>query len=194
MGFGDALKGNSSKSQSTQTRASSSSSSSSGVSRTGLSVPSGTNPGDFPVKTRASPQYVVTEVDGEFGFLSNVEVPEVVMEKSWYSANWEYEDKQPGEWKRVWWTKQAFRRTAYIVEQESDENLLKVLADNPEYADELITECCRSYDTDQSISKHRTCAVCGEELHIRYDDIREVQKQPVCSEHTMEEVDEAGLL
>lgn len=193
MGFGDALKGASSSTRSSKTSGSASTSTS-GVTRTGLSLPSGTDPADFPVLTRASPQYVITEDGGGYGFLSDVEVPEVVMEKSWYSANWEYEDKQPGEWKRVWWTKNAFRRTAYIVEQESGEDLLKTLGEDPEYADELITRCCRAYNTETEISKHRTCAVCEEELHVRYDDLREIDKQPVCSSHTVDELSEADLL
>jgi hypothetical protein len=194
MGFETAFEEATDKSRSSSTSSSSSSSGSSRSTTKGLSLPSGTNPDDFPVFSIASPYAVIRETDDGYEFEANT-VTAVEMKKTWYSAPWEYADHKPGEWKKVWWRQSAFRHTAHVVDDVTGEDLRTLLSEDVSRALDIIHEASNKYDRDGSEwSPYRTCQVCGEDLHVRYDQIEEVNKRPVCSDHTIQEVASSGIM
>jgi len=200
MGFKDALDSFNSGSDSSDTSTSSSSGGSStssrGTTRQGLKVPSGTKPDDFPIYSIAKPYAALTSTDDGHEFRTDADVTAVEMQATWYGT-WEYADMQPGEWSKVWWSHDEFMHTRHVVEQETEYDFRKLLSRSPDKAADIIRESARSYETDDSgISMTRTCQCCGEELHIRYDEIAEVgdQKRPVCDDHTAGELADADLL
>lgn len=198
MGFEVFNQDTSSSSSSTSSSSSGSSSSGSSSSRTttkGLSLPSGTDPDDFPVFSIARPHAVIRKTGDGYEYESGVGVTSVEMKKTWYSAPWEHADHRPAEWVKVWWRQGGFRYTAHIVEDVTGHDLRELISDNPERAVDVINEASNKYNRDDSgWSDYRSCAVCDTELHKTYDEWKEVQNRAVCTHHTIEEVVESGLM
>lgn len=203
MGFSnfdaDIDESDSSSSSGSSSSSSSSNSTRSSTSRStgkGLSLPAGTESDDFPVYTVASPYAVIREKsDGTHEFVANTGMVSVEMKKDWYSAPWEYADRQPGEWARVFWTEQSFRTFQHRVEHVTGEDLRSVCASDADKALTLMRQAATEYEKDApEWSSHVSCAVCGEHRHVVQDEFERVNNRPVCSHHAIEDVIQAGVL
>lgn len=162
----------------------------------GLSTPSNLDPEDFPVYSIARPYAVFAETDDGIEFRTDADVTGVEMERSWYTSPWEYADKKPGEWLRVFWSEHEFRRIEHIVEDQTHLDLREVISDNPENAHKLITRAVKDYSNPEHTgpSNMRECPVCGADIDVTSDEYEEVENKAICTDHSIEEVVSAGFL
>lgn len=100
----------------------------------------------------------------------------------------------PEHFERHWMDPNSFRRVHYIVESVLDRDLRKMLKEDAEMALRAIDESARVYETDRSISETRPCPVCSEDLHPVWDDFEQLNGKRVCTDHSISELKNSGLL
>lgn len=158
--------------------------------------PSNPDPEDFPIYQSVCPEYVVLENDnGQLELVSYPETEPIWLKKSWYSSNWEL-DQRPEGWRRIWYSRQSFLYHKQIVKKESGKDLYKLLVTDAERALNLLTDCANRHNTEKSGGQPSsvTCRVCGKTHSYISGDYRTIDRQPVCSNHTMEDLHNADLL
>lgn len=185
------------------TSSSSSSSSSGGGGRTyqdGLNIPNGTGPDDFPIIAKACPQHLIRErpesEGGGLEYLTYPDTPTVFMEADWYGC-WDFEDLQPGEWERWWWSDEEFKYHCHTVADVHDANLVEELKDDPERGLHLLRSAANQYQSEsrkKEAQYERDCAVCGETLHTIWDQCTEVGDRIACDNHTVGDLKAADLI
>lgn len=104
-------------------------------------------------------------------------------------------DHLPGEWVKVFWTKQDLRLAEFRVEKLTDEDLRSLAKEDPERAVKALRQAAQRFQGDTSKEKlERPCACCGERLSLLGNEYEEWGKQVVCSDHTITELKEADLV
>lgn len=193
------------KEEAESSTSSSSSSSSSGGGggrkyQDGLTIPSGTEPGDFPIVAKACPKHLVRHVSGtegrEWEYITYPDTPTVYMEATWYGT-WEFEDARPGNWERWWWSDDEFQYHCHIVDEVHGVSLVEQLNEDAERGIELLRSAANQYQSEsrkREAQYERTCAVCGEELHVIYDDCTDVGEKVACDSHTVADLKHADLI
>jgi hypothetical protein len=114
-------------------------------------------------------------------------------EKSSKSASWELH-AIPAEMERHWMDRLEVKRVEQMVEEELCKDLRELLDDDPEQALKAITEAAKSESPKQRPSRTRPCGVCGDDIDFIGGDYEQVNGKRVCSNHTVQDIAEAGLL
>lgn len=191
MGLGDYAGSGKGQNDSTDSNQSSDSKSSSNSSSSSGSTD------EFPKFKRKQPQYVLKKVMGDYKLEQYPNTVAMEFQKDWYSAPWEPADHLPGNWEEVWWDEDQFKLDKYIVEEELNEDLLKMLKDNPEVAIRMLRKAKESYNSEGDTSeaaKRRRCDVCGSLINLCRSDYEEIGTKIACKEHTLTELKEEGLV
>lgn len=114
-------------------------------------------------------------------------------EKSSKSASWELH-AIPAEVERYWMDKLEVRRVEQMVEDELGKDFKELLDDDPEKALKAVTEAAKSHSPKQRPSRTRPCPVCNDDLDYIGGDYQQVNGKRVCSNHTVQDIADAGLL
>lgn len=151
---------------------------------------------DFPEYERRKPQLVIkTDDNGEYEVVEYPHTEAVPFKKEWFSAPWERDGPPPEEWERVWFDKNQIRRHAALVEEHTQYDFYTLLEEYPEFLlDVLVTAAREAGQPESPDSLHRTCPVCDDELHVRYDEAHEVEGRYVCYNHPVQDLADAGVL
>lgn len=187
MGLGDELdklaEEDANNSSSSSSNGSSSSSSSSNTSKTETLVP-----------------YLAIwrEEDGSYhsGYRpDNIVIEREKKQKDDGDDRWTREIKAiPAELERFWMDKLEVRRAEKMVEEELGKELKPLIEDDPEAALKAIRRAAKSESPKNRPSRTRPCGVCGEELNHLGGEYEQVNGKWVCSDHTVQDIAEAGLL
>lgn len=122
-----------------------------------------------------------------------------------YQSGWnpqhlplEYKDGDlnaiPAEIERFWIEQMEFKRIIQMVEEEFDVDALGVLLDRPERGIKLVRKAAKRHSPQDIDWEKERCAVCKEDLHVRYDDYEVVDRRRVCSHHTVTELKDHDMI
>lgn len=95
---------------------------------------------------------------------------------------------------RYWMSPSSFRRAEHIVDDVTGKDLMSIINEDPRCAVRAVVESAKVYQTDQELPETERCPVCREELHIIYDDWQKVNGRRACSDHTLGEIKDSGIM
>ena len=191
------------------------SSSSSGSSSSGGSGSSSNSSDEYPQYKKWYPYAVIYEdMDGELKFIHSPHNFEFEKIKNTEKSSWTLQHKTqgfhgvPSNVKRYWKDRLDLLKADRYVKKVFDTSVLEdedgpaLIRDDPERACELISEAANKIrlngddnDPDKARKKtHRNCPVCDKSIDIRYGSYEKVNRQVVCSDHSVKQLRENGLI
>jgi hypothetical protein len=171
----------------------SSSSSSGGRVLSRKKVPYNSSEEHYPFYYDETPQAAVVGGEDGLEWRTWPDTPSIRWAKSSPDDKWEKEDDS--HLKRVWWNELDFQRVKQIVEAELDADLIGLLKDDVEKADEAIERAINQHGwSEQEFSNSRTCPVCQDEIDLTYGDYEGIGTEIVCKTHTVEELADEDVI
>lgn len=195
MGLENFVSGDSSSDSGSSSSGSSKSSSSSSGGRTltRKRVPDNADEEEYPFYFDETPQHAIVRTQHGLRYKTYPETPSIRWAKFSPDSDWEKENDD--HLKKVWWTDQKFNWVKHIVKDQLGADLVPLLKDDAEKADEAIQRAMNQRGwSKQEFNNTRDCACCGEEIDLTYGDYESVGTSIVCNKHTVEELAEEGVL
>lgn len=146
----------------------------------------------YPKFNSKVPTFAIWEEDGELvsGWNPQNQFLEYKKEEN---SSWELH-AIPEEMERHWMEKLDLQRTVKMMEEEFNVDGMELLIERPERGLKIARKAAKRHSPQETTWDEESCPVCGEDLHIRYDDYEVIDRRRVCSSHNVAELKEAGLL
>lgn len=191
------------------------SSGSNGSSSSGGSSNSSNTGNEYPQYKKWFPYAVIYEdMEGDLKFVHMPHNFEFEKIKNTEKSSWTLQHKTqgfhgvPSNVKRYWKDRVELLRADRYVKKVFDTSVLEdndcpaLIRENPERACELISEASNKIrlngdnnDPHKPQKKtHRNCAVCDKGIDIRYGSYEKVDRRVVCSDHSVKQLRENGLI
>lgn len=147
----------------------------------------------YPKSQKRYPFYAFWYENGELQAGQNPQETYIEYVKTSEHASWK-RDITSHKIKKYWMNQLDWRVIVQKVQEEFDVWLPELAQDDPQKACELITQASKGESDDHSISMTEKCPVCREENHIVHGDWERVDNRRVCTNHTVTEMLDAGVI
>lgn len=172
---------------------------SSGGSSSSSSGSSSDDETQFPEYEVRCPRILIREDEhGNAEAVTYPDTPAVACSRSWYTEEFTPDDHTPANWILAFWETSEVQNAKHKVQEVFGEDLHDLLHEDARLAAETIREAANRFSREPD--KHRlegivrSCAVCGDDLHIVEDDTTNWDGREVCSDHTADDLASSGLL
>jgi len=149
--------------------------------------------GSYYAKKHRYPYMTIEEDDGELVSHIHPYTTPVVYVKEDKDSDWE-QLELPDCMVKVWWDTMEFKNHAHKVRNVLDKEFSRLLRDDPTEAIQALKEAKRKTPKPEKPSQTRTCYVCGKEHNNLSGEYKKFGNYIACMSHTIEEINEAGLL